>query len=495
MATWGAYFSSYVKKNPGVTTAEKEIEPTITPIVPLNTNTDVKTIEPLLGEEDGPAANPSEDVKKRFDEKLGSVGNLGMGTASITRMPTLKSNSRGARMAKMFGYGTPKEEKVEEIIVEDKGEMVSPVEEVKEIKIQVTPEMSKIEKLITERKAAAIESRSASPENTQPIESRSASLENTQPIESRSTSPENTQPIESRSTSPEDTQPVQSPQPEQPVKPRESSQPTNSLRSFQLKQQSVPILSLQTLQPTESVSSADSDSSRNSTTETINSISPNTPISTRSSFKGARSSTKRASTRGKTKASISALDDLMAGFGEEFMSNPSTPKPVDNEKGVEKPALGKPRNQRKPKASISALDNIMAGLNSMEPATETPTTRKSTEVRKSEIRISGISTTSKELEPIMEPIPEPIPIVLAPAPEASKAVSELPKTTSQPTGLAKRKSKAVTRFPVVVSEVSKPIPNIPAPIVTTRPISSLLKDQLSPIPPKPRQLPRFHAHP
>ncbi|CAD6439295.1 2a478e5e-6aa2-434c-aa69-b045d97693fa [Sclerotinia trifoliorum] len=549
MATWGAYFSSYVKKNPGGTPADKESEPTITPIVPLDADTDVKTIEPLILEEDKPIPNTGKDVEKRFDEKLGSVGNLGMGTASVTRMPTLRSNSRGARMAKMFGYGTAKGEKVEEKGLEDKEEVGISVVEVKEIKTQVAPEMSKIEKLMAERKAAAIESRTASLENTrrtpspepvqtkQPPEQLQVNLPERPPQLFDLVETVKSEPLEPLQTE-QSVEPLQLPPPEQqpqslgpdqtvqsePLEPVQTKQPLEQLQVISpvqppqlselvqtvqsepaepatdqpLEQLQVispeqpPQLSelVQTVQsqppepsklskPAESISR---DSLLRSVPEKSKSIVSDTPTSTRFSFKGIKSSTKRASTRSNTKASISALDDLMAGFGEDFANISVTSKPAENEKGVEKTATGKPRNQRKQKASISALDDIMAGLYSMETKVENTAAPKPKEVRKVDVRKSEISTMSEVSHAILKVLSLPVETPEAARETTPEAAPEILKEISQTPKSTKKIPRAVSRFPVVVSEIIRTTPNLPAPIVTTDAIPATIIDQLSLIP-------------
>ncbi|RAL62346.1 hypothetical protein DID88_004912 [Monilinia fructigena] len=226
----------------------------------------------------------------------------------------------------MFGFGTAKEEKIDEKIVEDKGGVVAPLEEVKEIRVQVAPEMSKIERLMAERKAAAIQSRSNSPQNNQSVQP-SQPLESVQPQErlQGSLSAQSSQPTESIRPKEPPVEPVQATDPAQPSRSLESQEPPKSIESTATEYfpQQIPEKS----KPKSSDISA----------------------SARSSFNKAKSSTKRGSTRSKTNASISALDDLMANFGADFTSVPITPKSVENEKAVEKPALEKIKESTKTK--------------------------------------------------------------------------------------------------------------------------------------------------
>jgi hypothetical protein len=102
MATWGAYFSSYVTKTPNLKQVELE-ELNEKELLSRGTGAP-KRIESISSQKSNSSA------KKLYDI-----------FAEPTNKPFERSNSNAARVAKMFGYGTPApatEVKVEEKVVQ-----------------------------------------------------------------------------------------------------------------------------------------------------------------------------------------------------------------------------------------------------------------------------------------------------------------------------------------------------------------------------------------
>jgi hypothetical protein len=88
MATWGAYFSSYVKKTS--VPKQVELEEISEKELLANTNGPTRRIESISSQKSNSSA------KKLYDI-----------TAEPTKQGFQRSNSNAARVAKMFGYGTP----------------------------------------------------------------------------------------------------------------------------------------------------------------------------------------------------------------------------------------------------------------------------------------------------------------------------------------------------------------------------------------------------